>query len=377
MPVRNDNDVISVMPPGFSPQVGRILDAGGAMTGNQDRFVGLDRFNEVTETFDQVEGVNSGPNPAPRPTSGGAKLLNPLREYASFNYRIELGSLSVGEINTPSTSYRSNGLSNMICRSGGGNLEKRATTFAEDTLGAHAEYYIEDFTMETVIAPNSNTGVAAGTHITFRIIEPYSMGQFIEALQVSAEQSGFKNYIEAPFCIKIDFIGHHDSGVSETPVQPKYIPIKMLAANFSIDGEGAKYECEAVPFNEQALESTLTLTKSDVSIQGKDVSTLLHQGEQSLTAVMNARNTTREQTQQTVKTDKYIIMFPTDPQGATKAVDGQRRQSNPLTANPFELNRVGASGGNSSVYSILDAYARSDVNEIGQSKIVLDPNEES
>jgi hypothetical protein len=386
MTVRDSSNAISIQPPAFGANTGRIVSGGMTVASRaQDQFVGLDRFNQADADIDRavasVDEILANPNPSPSSNASaprGAKLLNPLRDYATFNYRLELGSLSVAEINTPESSYRANGLRNMIARSGGGNLGNRATVYAEDTLGKHAEYYIEDLMMETVLSPNSNTGVATGTNITFRVIEPYSMGGFIEALQVSAEQSGYQNYIEAPFCLKIDFVGQRDNtGPTETPVSPKYIPIKMLAAKFSIDGEGAKYDCEAIPFNEQALENTLTETKTDVSLQGKDVSELLHINEQSLTAVMNARNQTRETTGQRTKTDRMIIMFPTDPRGATAAIEGSRRDNSPLTVNPQALVSGEVDGaGNSSVYSILDSYARSNINEIGKSKIVLDPNED-
>jgi hypothetical protein len=74
-------------------------------------------------------------------------------------------------------------------------------------------------------------------------------------------------------------------------------------------------------------------------------------------------------------------MFPTDPRGATGAIEGARRNNSPLTVNPLQLNEsidgaFGAGTSTGSVYATLDAYARANVNEIGQSKIVIDPNED-
>ena len=373
------------MPPGMGAAVGRFGAVSGAMNNVPTQFAGLDSFSDAAAAFnaadaqfDSIEG-NGTPSPAAGPS--GAKLLNPLRDYASFNYRLELGSLSVAELNTPVSSYRQSGLKNMIARSGGGNLGNRVTTYAEETFGPHAEYFIENLNIETVIAPNSNTGVASGTNITFTIIEPYSMGQWLESLQVSAEQSGFANYIEAPYCLKIDWVGQtDDTGDMNVPVAPKYIPIKIIKADFKVDGEGSQYQVEAIPFNEQALENTLTETPSDVSIEGSTIAELLQNGETSLSATVNDRNRERENTGQTSSTDRFIIMFPTDSQGATNAIESGRRNNNPATVDPQNLPTAGSAGprvsSERSVYDTLVAYARNNVNEIGQSRVVLDPNED-
>ena len=83
-----------------------------------------------------------------------------------------------------------------------------------DGKTSHAEYYLDNLNLDAVIAPNSNTGVALGTSITFDVVEPYSMGNFIEALIGSAASLGYENYINAPFCIKIEFMGYDEYGNS-------------------------------------------------------------------------------------------------------------------------------------------------------------------
>ena len=384
MPFFN-NFNISVLPPDAAASVGRFADVSGAMNRVPQQFADLSSFTDAINDFaaadalfDSIEGVSTQTTTS---ANSGAKLLNPLRDYASFNYRLELGSLSVAELNTPVSSYRQTGLRNMIARSGGGNLGNRVTTYAEEILNPHTEYYIENLNIETVIAPNSNTGVAAGTNITFDIIEPYSMGQWLEALQVSAEQSGFSNYIEAPYCLKIDWLGQvDDTGNMSVPVEPKYIPIKIIKADFSVDGSGAKYRVEAIPFNEQALENTLTETPSDVSIQGSTVAELLQTGETSLSGTINDRNNERENVGQVNSADKFIIMFPTDPQGATSALESGRRNNSPLTLDPQNLPSLNSLGprvsSERSVYDTLVAYAQSNINEIGRSRVVQDSSED-
>jgi len=168
--------------------------------------------------------------------SSSSKVPNPLRSYASYNYLLAISCLSKAELNTPASTYRSNGLQNVVVRSAG-NTEGRVTTAAEDSYGTHAEYYIDDLNVETVLTHNNITGVASGTHITFKIVEPYSMGQFIEALAVSAVQAdNYQNYIDAPFCLEIKFAGWDDNGnlLPDPSVPPKYIPFRLINVTFNV-----------------------------------------------------------------------------------------------------------------------------------------------
>ena len=389
---------VSVQPPSFNGATQGLGEAqgltrdlssnlshmtSGGFGGMEANFNGLDSgFQQVDATF----GGGGSSNPNAGGNSGNSKLPNPLRDYASYNYRIELGALSAAEVNTPRTSYRQTGLSTMIARSGGGNLGNRITTYAEDRyqgpdVGHHAEYYIEDLEIETVIAPNENTGMSQGTNIRFKIIEPYSMGQWIEALALAARSKRNLNYIEAPFCLKIDFLGQRDNtGASLLPEPPKYIPIKILNAEFSVNGEGCVYDVTAVPINEQANESNIIETQTDSVIKGETVVEILETGEFSLSGVYNGRQQTREDRDLVASADRYIIMFPPTLDGPNRAIDNARRNTTPGVANPNNLPGGGVNGptigSGTSVFDILQAYARSNINEIGRSKLVLDANED-
>jgi len=324
------------------------------------------------------------------------RLLNPLRHYATYNYKITLGCVSDAELASPESSFRSSGLTNVICTTGGGNLQNRVTTFAEKNYGLTGEYYLEDLELEALIAPNSKTGTATGTKLAFTIIEPYSMGQLLESLQIAALQATYTNYIEAPYVLKIEFLGFDEDSKflplnSAQSITPKYIPIKLTNIEFQVDGQGSRYSVEAIPYNEQALADEVAKVPVDVSIAGNKVDEYLQKGTRSLTNVLNKRKETREDKNVAPSEDRYIIMFPIDKQGATKVVEGARVNNNSATSNPFEVTRTlqrsnlpGAADGtpngstkapSNTVYDLLKAYAETNVNEIGRAVLTENSND--
>ena len=130
--------------------------------------------------------------------SSASKVPNPLREYDSFNYVITLGVLDAESYNNPET-YRKMGFKNYIIKSSGGDLGRRYQVYDEKVgntggvpqlghLGTedHAEYYIDDIELDSVVAPNPTTRMTLGTALDFTVTEPYSMGNFIQAIRGAA-----------------------------------------------------------------------------------------------------------------------------------------------------------------------------------------------
>jgi hypothetical protein len=335
----------------------------------------------------------------PSETGDGLALPNPLRGYASYTYNLELSVLSPYEINSPEDSYR-NGLTNSIVKSGGGNYNNRVTTYDEDVLGKHAEYYIDDLETVTLSSPNPNTGLTPGSNIKFTVTEPYSMGKFLEALAIGATQAGYNSYIEAPYVLKISFRGLDQEGriISDLATPPKFMPIKLTNIEFEVKSEGSMYQCEAIPWNELALTQQSSTIRTDVNLTGTTVIEALETGNPTtpqsppLTGILNGRGETIAEAGAYNTPDRYIIMFPTDSQGATRAVTAARESNftgvsgattgvtetqaaqlrasgdlgilNAISANQTQIIPDG------SVYEVLRQYAATNVNVIGQSPIL-------
>lgn len=390
---------ISVLPPVFSAAVDSISNLSSAVNFISNAVtLGSQALTDLAN-FPLIAGGNRTDSLQSiflqKSDSGGAVLPNPLREYASYNYVLELAVLSASELNSPEDSYRSQ-LTNSIVKSGGGNLRNKVRTFDEESFGGYAEYFIDDVDITALMTPNKQTGVTQGTGITFNIIEPYSMGKFLEALQIGALQAGHNNYIESPFVLKISFIGIDQDGNVKTDLAapPKYFPIKITNIDFDVKGEGSYYSCKGIPYNEMALTTQTSVVRTDVTLNGRTVIEALETGNPnapnmpSLTSVLNERADSLVQSGAYTTPDRYIIMFPIDSQGATAAVTAAREtnfiDSDSATKNltPDSFDPRGReqipgvevklpslpTGG---VYETLKQYAMTNINNIGRS-IILD-----
>lgn len=243
-----------------------------------------------------------------------SKIANPLRNFSSFNYTIQLGILSAEEYNNPDVYRNGGGFQNYIIKSGGGQYDKRYQVDAEfnnDNPG-HAEYFIDGLEMDAVIAPNQNTNVSLGTSLTFTVHEPYSMGNFIEAIIGASASAGFSNYLDAPFCIRIDFVGWGEYGNTpgERIVNPIFVPIKMTKVDFNVDGKGSVYEVKAVPMSETGLGDDVNEIKTPINANGDFVHTVLETGARSVTNIMNARIGVLEDSGTIAPYDRYVVIFP-------------------------------------------------------------------
>lgn len=206
----------------------------------------------------------------------GKKQENVLNKFTSFNNIFTLGVLSPRDYNEPNNAYISLGEPDLIIlRSGGSGQSKKVTTFYEDRLGKKLEYYIDNVRIDSIVAPNPATGVARATKIEFTVHEPYSIGMFLQALKIGANQAGFENYTEAPYLLSVDFKGYDQNTQSYTPLNSKrHFPLKLTKMRFEVNASGAVYEVEAIPYNDVALSDLASNITTDVNITGGNVAEL-------------------------------------------------------------------------------------------------------
>ena len=128
---------------------------------------------------------------------GLGKQKNILSPFSSYNYVFTLGCLTDFELNFPDLTYRFADPMITIIKSGGGKPLVGSKTIYE--INGKTEYFIDDVEIETMIAPNPATRSTNALSLSFKVQEPYSMGLFLQALQIAALSAGHKNYIDAPF----------------------------------------------------------------------------------------------------------------------------------------------------------------------------------
>jgi hypothetical protein len=221
--------------------------------------------------------------------------FNILNNYRSVTYNFTLAAISPNDLKNPS-SYRDKKLKYIIAASRGkgpnamsSDVVPIQTNIVEtetireggrvlvtqdkvvgtniDTSGSAAvqnfnklspgalDLFIDNVEIESVVAPNNQTGPSLSTRIKFEIYEPFSANGFIEAIHVAAVAAGWTGYLGACYLLKVEFLGYSTDDtepVSEakTISATKYIPLKLTGAEMEVTEGGTRYRCSGIPYNE-------------------------------------------------------------------------------------------------------------------------------
>lgn len=377
-----------------------VADLAG-LTGEEYGLI-LSQFRELSERSAFTDYVDNGyMSPYDGDDSSASRIPNPLRNHNSYNYTITLGVLSAAEYNNPETYRSAGGFKNYIIKSSGGNLDKRYQVFDEKAGGAdHAEYYIDDIELDAVVAPNPNTRVTLGTSLSFSVVEPYSMGNFIQAIIGAASEAGYSSYSNAPFCLRFDFDGWNLDGSTDANFiqRPIFLPIKFVTMDFSVSGQGSVYQVKAVPMSESGLADDVNKIKTSIRASGVLCHQILETNDDSVTNAINSQIQGLEEVGALAPYDRYIICFPKTRTALVDALQAGTIAETAFTTSPeeLELERRGFLAANPEVrnlnptynptpvvipqstqtYAILKTFAENPdlMNEIGLSPVNEDTN---
>jgi len=240
-----------------------------------------------------------------------AVVANPLLNFASVAPLWTFASLSLEQFNNPA-SYRNNGagLTNIIFSSGGRFDDKR-----QQIAGGRApEYFVDNFTMRSIVAPTPQTGNQNVTSFAFDVYEPYSAGKLLESMQVAAAQNNFFSYLDnAPYLLKVDFQGYGEDMSVFSTVDSKYFVLRLTKVGFTVDEGGSKYKFEAVPYNHILYSDSFNITYTDLKITGVTMKDACEQLTNNL--IRNELELVKEK--RITYPDLYFIEFPLDGQDNT------------------------------------------------------------
>ena len=284
----------------------------------------VDPITEVSDRVSEIANLASNPTgllSAALGFLGGSLRPNELRDFASYSYVFTLGVLTNFEINFPDLTYRRRDPWITILRSGGGLGNSKATTIYERQ--GRIEYFIDNVNIDSLVGLNQATKQSNATNIEFKVTEPYSMGLFLQSIQVAAAKAGHKNYLEAPFVLSVEFKGWDDRGnLISKPNLRRIFPLKFSSVDFSVNEGGSEYNVTAIPYNEQALNDAVQMVKSDVNLSGATVAELLQSGGSSLAENLNNREQERQRSGQVITPDEYVILFPKERASLDEALLG-------------------------------------------------------
>lgn len=237
------------------------------------------------------------------PIDATLPLRNPLELFASYNYIFTLSALRPDQINFPDTTYKKGDLGEIVMRSGGGADVK--------TAYGKFEYYIDDVEIETICAYSPGTQSSNATKMTFTVMEPYSMGLFLQSLQLTANKAGYPNYIECPFLLTIEFMGYDNNGNAvKAPGTTRHIPMKLTDARFNVTGSGSMYEVEGIPYNEQSFADSSNKIPITAEVTGNTVQQMLQSGPSSLQSAINKYYKKQVAEKKLDVAPEILILFP-------------------------------------------------------------------
>ncbi len=257
-------------------------------------------------------------------------VMNPLENFASYNALWTMAALDPEQYNNP-ISIRDNpqSLKNVIFSSAGRYNAQRVR------IGGRIapEYYVNSFTMNSIITPTKKTGNTNALGFNFEVFEPYSMGLFLQSLQVAALNAGYVNYLDnCPYLLQLDFLGFNEKGDSYVVKNlSRFFIVKLTGITFDTTESGSNYKMDFIPHNHQGFNNIINTTFTDIRIQGGTIKDLLVEGENSLSVALTKESKRMADNGQYAKPDTYVITFPKADQESGDNIIGQTSMGYDMT----------------------------------------------
>ena len=258
-----------------------------------------DGFSSPVKTFELV------------PKSGGPPYQNVLEEFASYVPLWTMAVLEADQLNDPYL-YRGNpnSLKNVVFSSAGRFDDERVIT-----VNGSPEYFVNNFDLAVQVAMDTRSGNTSPVQkIDFELYEPYSMGFFLQSLSAGSLEAGYSNYNEAPFLLKLEFVGFKQDGsvFSSNELLTRYFVVFLKNVTFTVNEGGSNYRVECVPYTQKAMSDVNNMIFSDVKLSGETVEEVLSVGAESLCNALNKLQLKSVFEGQQDVPDEYAILFPED-----------------------------------------------------------------
>lgn len=279
---------------GYGSQDYATADKYGTQLGSPQSLI----LAEQDSWFDDAGGQGA-------PGQTGEPIENPLTAFSTFNYIFTLGCISYGTLDNPS------GYGEIILQSANGRPTER-----QETSSGAWDFYINEAEIDALVGYSQ---ISKGTNVVtieFEVIEPYSLGLFLQSCQIAAEKLGHDNYAEAPFMLTIEFVGWDDDG-NPYPVTESTRRIAMHFTNIEMDisTKGCRYKVSAIPWADYGLTDEFNRFQSDIDFSpnqtgGFTVEDILVNAENSLQEAVNRRfKKVAESMKPSPTPDKIVIEF--------------------------------------------------------------------
>lgn len=240
--------------------------------------------------------------------------VNPLSKFSSFNCVFTLSNITADAHRNPLTTYKKGALGEIILRSAGAGDRAQVTamTTKQNPSGQY-DFFIDNVDIASIITYNPKTKGSNATDITFDVIEPYSMGVFMQSCEIAARKNGWPNgYLNSVFLLTVEFVGYDDDGIPTViPNTTRNIPMTIKDIAMTARSSGALYKVKGHPANEIPLDNNYRLFDVDLAISGKTVQEVLQTGDFSLQTIINKRLQEFAAKEKVATSfDEVVIIFP-------------------------------------------------------------------
>lgn len=295
-----------------------------------------DELNAAAREFNDGEYGTPLISKPGRPSN--KKTPNELEQFANGTFKFTLAVLSSTQMAFPEKTYRAGQTVKTILQSGGGLAATKAITAYEGA--GRIEYYIDDIDIEAIIAPTGAQRATNATNIAFKVMEPYSMGLFLQTLQIAAAEE-YRNYLETPLLLTLEFLGQDDDGNFIGSAGKRFFPLKLVNMDMNVTGGGTVYDVQAVPYNEISLTNAIQTMTNDVELTGTTLDEILESGEQSLSKVINDMFIEQIEVGQGSRPSEFVIIFPDDVSSTSGSSGAASRDSNSVQGAIYDLTQNG------------------------------------
>jgi len=252
---------------------------------------------------------------------------NLLHQYASYNYLFTLSGLTEDQLKKPSDIIGPKP-HDIIARSAGigdpsttvnntskvdnktlNENEQSGLAKAQSVLNQGRDIYFESVDIQSVHSFNPSRRSSSIGKIRMILNEPTGV-TILEKLKATAYNCGYKDHVEAPYLLSLEFRGFNEHGNSEQ-LDPnkgrKWIPIKIINIQIKVNTSGARYEVEAIPYNESGFLNKYNYTRTSISLdKATDIGAFLNH----ITTQLNKQNQDEAEKEQMFTPsmqDTYVI----------------------------------------------------------------------
>lgn len=236
----------------------------------------LNNTNQVS--IDTAESSKIPPKTPGTNNKAGVEVRpNMLHEFANWTYKIAWYMLKNQTYNSIIKSGTISDFSGaeLIARSGGAGSELN--------VAIGGDLYFRNLRFTSVIGNRQSSAATNNIELEMTVVEPYGASLIGELAAMAVNLTG-QNSIspsEVAYLLEIDFAGYKDDG---TPVPSilsiksggkKYIPVKILSIDMTLESAGAVYTIGMAPYSYFAQTPRYAETEFGVTLEGNTVTDLL------------------------------------------------------------------------------------------------------